>query len=128
MGLGLVAFMTVGQLIAAIAAAVAIGIIVSHIIKLTVSFISNKVREKLKQRRTQKVAVGDLDVIKNQCQNKTSVAELEKYVNEENATHVFAGVDENGHVVDIEMVGAETIDSNANALINRTGEGMIVIS
>lgn len=128
MGLGLVAFMTAGQLIAAIAAAVAIGIIVSHIIRLTVNFISNKVKEKLKQRRNQKVAVGDLGIIINQCQNKASVEELEKIVNEENATHVFAGVDENGHVVEIEMVGAETVDSNANALINRTGEGMIVIS
>ncbi len=128
MGLGLVAFMTAGQLIAAIAAAVAIGIIVSHIIRLTVSFISNKVKEKLKQRRIQKVAVGDLGIIINQCQNKASVDELEKLVNEGNATHFFAGVDENGNIVDIDFVGAETIDSDADALINRTGEGMIVIS
>ena len=118
-----------GALVAAIAAGVAIGAIVFFIIKLTLTALRNKIKEKLAKKNLSKAAVGDLQKIVNNCQNQSSISELDNLI-DQGYTHVIAGVDNNGKVTDIE-IGKDELkgsDQQVADYINKTGEGMVVIS
>ena len=116
-------------LILGIAAAVALGILITYAIKLTISWLRNKIKDKLKNRNTKKVAVGELDQMIASCTNQTSIDALDKLV-DEGYTNVIASVDNNGQVEDVEAVKDtnDYVDRDVDNLINKTGEGMVVIS
>lgn len=119
--------MGVLALIAGIAALVALITVVVKLTLLAMSWISNKVKEKLKNRNTQKVAVGDINKIIESCDNNIDLSELEK-IADEGVTHIVADVDYNGNVESVEAYDVDKIEGRADELINRTGEGLVVIS
>lgn len=103
---------------------------ITVIVKLTLmamSWLKNKIKEKLRKRNAQKVAAVDLEKIIESTDNQMSMEAFEK-VADEGATHLFATVDNDGNVMDVEAVGAEEVDRNVENLINRTGEGIVVVS
>ena len=114
-------------LILGIAALAAFITIVVKLTLLAMSWISNKVKEKLKNRNTQKVAVGDINKIIESCDNQIAIDELEK-IADEGVTHIVADVDYNGNVESVEAYDVDRIEGRADDLINRTGEGLVVIS
>lgn len=119
--------MGVLALIAGIAALVALITAVVKLTLLAMSWISNKVKEKLKNRNTQKVAIGDINKIIESCDNQVSIDALEE-IAEKGATHIVADVDYNGNVESVEAFDVDKIEGRADELINRTGEGLVVIS
>lgn len=114
-------------LILGIAALAAFITIVVKLTLLAMSWISNKVKEKLKNRNTQKVALGDINKIIESCDNQIAIDELEK-IADEGVTHIVADVDYNGNVESVEAYDVDKIEGRADELINRTGEGLVVIS
>ncbi len=103
---------------------------ITVIVKLTLmamSWLKNKIKEKLRKRNAQKVAAVDLEEIINSTDNQMSMEAFEK-VADEGATHLFATVDNDGNVMDVEAVEAEEVDRSVENLINRTGEGIVVVS
>lgn len=104
---------------------------VTVVVKLTLflmSWLTNKVKEKLRNRNTQKVAVGDLNEIIKNCDNEVALDELENLVDEKGATHIIADVDYSGNVVDVEAIDAEKVERRVYDTINKTGEGLVLIS
>lgn len=124
---------SIGALVAAIAAGVAAGVaaglVVFFLIKLTLTTLRNKIKEKLAKRNLRKVAVGDLQKMVDNCKNQSSISELDTLI-DQGYTHVIAGIDNNGKVTDIE-IGKDELqgsDQQVADYINRSGEGMVVIS
>lgn len=113
---------------------VAIGKAIIRLIKFTMKWLKNKIKEKLAKRNTNKVAVA---AIEDMVQSAMETSSNEMTMDELNAmedlsdmdcTHVMAEVDSNGKVTDVELIDADNVDNNVKNLIDRTGEGMVVIS
>lgn len=115
------------SLVAGIAAVAALITVVVRLTILAMDWISNKVKEKLRQRNTQKVAVGDLNKIIQSCSNQVSVDELERLASS-GVSHVIADVDAYGNVGEVEGVHADSVETSVSNLIDKTGEGLVVIS
>ena len=116
-------------LIAGIIGIVALGCLVTHVIMLTFRWLANKIREKFAKKETQKVAVADLHEMIESCDNTMTIDQLEK-LEDEGYTHWVATVDDNGKVSDVEAIKDknDTIDEEVDRFINRTGDGMVVIT
>lgn len=116
-------------LIAGIVGLIAAGCLVAYAIVLTFRWLKNKIKEKLAAKNAKKVAVADLDELIESCDNTVTIDELEK-LSDEGYTHMMATVNENGKVNDVEVIRDtnDTLDDEVDRFINRTGEGMVVIT
>ena len=81
-----------------IAAGVAIGFVAFHVMKVTVKAIIGLVHQ-FRAKRAKKVLVAEINAMAAQCTNHKSLEELEK-LKDQGVTHVAAGIDENGQLVD----------------------------
>ncbi|MBD5142040.1 MAG: hypothetical protein HDT22_00260 [Ruminococcus sp.] len=117
------------SIVAAVAIGVVAGTLIAYVIILTVKWLRNKIKEKLAKRNVSKVATGDLEQMIKNCENQTSVKELDNLV-DAGYSHVMAEVDDNGKVENVEVIKdtSNEIDQNVKQFINRTGEGMVVVS
>lgn len=114
-------------LILGIAALTAFITVVVKLTLMAMNWFKNKIKEKLRKRNAQKVAAVDLEEIINSTDNQISLDAFEK-IADEGATHLFAAVDNEGNVMDVEAVGAKEVDEDVKSLINRTREGVVVVS
>lgn len=113
-------------LIAAIAIGIAAGLIIYYAIKLTVKAIIGLVK-KLRAKGAKKTLVADVNSMIAECKNRKSIRELEKMQNE-GVTHITAGVDRNGNLVDEVQVIKNEDDETAYEVVDLLGdEGMVVI-
>ena len=113
-------------LIAAIAIGVAAGLIIYYAIKLTVKAIIGLVK-KLRAKGAKKTLVAELDSVIDGCKNVKSIKELEA-LKVEGVTHITAGVDKNGNLVDdVQMI--ENTDATTASEVNDLlgNEHMVVI-
>lgn len=118
-----------GIIIGSIVAAVATGCVIAYVVSLTIKWLRDKIKEKLQKRDTKKVAVADINQLVSECSNKTSMSGLDKLV-DEGVTHMIAEVGYDGKIVgDVEMIKDTNsiIDREVEELINRTGEGMVIV-
>lgn len=116
-------------LILGIVGLIAAGCLVAYAILLTFRWLKNKIKEKLAAKNAKKVAVADLDEMIEQCDNTVTLDQLEE-LSDEGYTHLMATVDDNGKVDDVEVIRdtSDSIDEEVDRFINRTGEGMVVIT
>lgn len=114
-------------LILAIAGAVALGCLIAWVVALTIKVLYRKIRELLSKRNVKKVAAVDLQAMIDNCSNTTSLSALEALA-DEGTTHLMAEVDRNGQIVD-DVTAVKDLNEGAEVddLINRTGEGMVVV-
>ena len=109
-----------------IAAGVAAGLIVFLVIGLTVKGITS-LAKKLFAKRAKKVLAAEIDELVKKCPNKKSMKELEK-LEEKGATHIVAGVSEEGELVDDIISIKDSDDEIPYEVIDLLGEeGMVVI-
>ena len=116
--------------IMAIIALVAAGCIVAYAVVLTIKWLRNKVKEKLAKKNVEKVVLGDLQALIDECNNPATLDELDKLA-DKGYTHVMADVGYDGKIVgDVELVQNQnnTLDREVEELINRTNQGMVIIS
>ena len=116
-------------LIAGIVGLIAAGCLVAYAIILTFRWLKNKIREKLAAKNVKKVAVADLDELIESCDNTVTVDQLET-LSDEGYTHLMATVDNNGKVDNVEVIRDtnDSIDAEVDQFINRTGDGMVVVT
>lgn len=116
-------------LIAGIVGLIAAGCLVAYAIVLTFRWLKNKIKEKLAAKNAKKVAVADLDELIESCDNTVTLNQLEE-LSDEGYTHLMATVNENGKVNDVEVIRDtnDTLDDEVDQFINRTGEGMVVVT
>lgn len=116
-------------LIIGIVGLIAAGTLVAYAIVLTLRWLKNKIKEKLAAKNAKKVAVADLDELIESCDNTVTIDQLEE-LSDEGYTHLMATVNEDGNVSDVEVIRdtSDTIDDEVNQFINRTGEGMVVVT
>ena len=116
-------------LIAGIVGLIAAGCLVAYAIVLTFRWLKNKIKEKLAAKNAKKVAVADLDELIESCDNTVTLNQLEE-LSDEGYTHLMATVNENGKENDVEVIRDtnDTLDDEVDQFINRTGEGMVVVT
>lgn len=116
-------------LIVGIVGLIAAGCLVAYAVILTFRWLKNKIREKLAAKNAKKVAVADLDELIESCDNTVTIDQLEE-LSDEGYTHLMATVDDNGKVDDVEVIRDtnDSIDAEVDRFINRTGEGMVVVT
>ena len=116
-------------LIIGIVGLIAVGTLVAYAIVLTLRWLKNKIKEMLAAKNAKKVAVADLDELIESCDNTVTIDQLEE-LSDEGYTHLMATVNEDGNVSDVEVIRdtSDTIDDEVNQFINRTGEGMVVVT
>ncbi len=115
-------------IIAGIIALVAVGAIVAHTIIVTFNWLKRNIKERIFAKKAKKVAVADLNKLIDECDNKTTISDLDEIANE-GYTHIIASVNDNDVVEDVEIIKNtnDEIDEEVDNLINRTGKGMVVI-
>lgn len=115
-------------LAAAIIALIAMGCLVAYAVVMTMKWLIAKIKEKIARKRTRQVVIAILEDLIKDCDNTMSMDALEGCV-DKGYTHVMASVDDNGKVRDVEMIQDtnDTIDEEVERLINRTGQGMLVV-
>lgn len=116
-------------LIVGIIGLIAAGALTAYAIVLTFRWLKNKIKEKLAAKNVKKVAVADLKELIESCDNTVNLDQLNK-LHEEGYTNMIATVDESGEVNDVEVFRDtnDTIDEEVDRFINRTGEGMVVVT
>lgn len=116
-------------LILGIVGLIAAGCLVAYAIVLTFRWLKNKIKDKLAAKNAKKVAVADLDELIESCDNTVTLGDLEN-LTDEGYTHLMATVDNSGKVSDVEVIRntSDTIDDEVDRFINRTGEGMVVVT
>lgn len=116
-------------IVALIALTVAGGIFLTYAVYVTFMWLKEKIKEKLAKSNTKKVAVADMDELIESCDNTVTLDQLEK-LHDEGYTHMIATVNTDGKVDDVEVVKdkSDIEDSEVAQFINRTGEGMVVVT
>ena len=113
-------------LIGVIAAGVAIGMLVYCVIKLTIKAIVGLVK-KLRNKGAKQTLVADVNSMIASCTNHKSMKELEK-LQDDGVTHIAAGVDRNGNLVDdVQMIENTDYTTNAEVQDLLGDEKMVVI-
>lgn len=111
---------------------IAPGFVVGKVVKITMQWVVSKVKMLLAFPDVLRVAVIDirkivaaiqLNEVKN---NSVKIHQLEKLL-ESGATHILAGVNKDGVVLNIDVFSAEETETDVTEYLDRTGEGMIVI-
>lgn len=121
---------TLAGLIGAVAAGVAIGLLIVKIAALLFSWLANKIKQKLAKRNVSKVAVGEIRKIIKDCHNETTINELNAIQNQ-GITHFATEVQNDGTIDEssgIEVWDVKKEDQQTCNFINKTGEGMVVVS
>ena len=101
------------------------GLFITAIIKLIFKVWKNKITERFKNRDVKKVLSSELTAMEKNCTNRKSLSEI-KELEKEGYTHIMAGMDADGNVVD----DLELIKDTANdAAVRREhgSEGYIVV-
>ena len=94
--------------------------------KLTVKAIIEVVKE-LRAKGATKVLIADIDSMIAECASRKSIAELKK-LKQQGITHIIAGVDKDGKLVDDVQLLQNEDDEIANEIVDLLGdEGMLVI-
>lgn len=93
---------------------------------LSMSWISDKAKEQFEKTNVKKVVVCDLEKVIELRNDKADTSEL-KNIADEGVSHIIAEVDVNGNVIEMEGIVVEDIEDDVQKLINKTGEGMVVI-
>ena len=95
-------------------------------VDMSMSWLRDDVKKKLAVPGTVQVAVGE---IRKMTELFPSVPEWEKLQNE-GVTHMIASVDANGDVLSVDLIRDTSLygHKDVSELINRTGEGMVVIN
>lgn len=103
--------------------------LILHVLRLTISWLRNQIKSLLAKYNTEKVAVGDLRTLSRTTENEISLDELSKLV-KDGYTHLTAAIDKNGSIEKVELIKdtSDFADRDVNRLINRTGEGMVIVS
>ena len=100
-----------------------IGIIAAGV---TVKAIVGLVK-KLRNKGAKQTLVADVNAMISECTNRKSMKELEK-LQDEGVTHIAAGVDKNGKLVDDVQMIKNQDDDTAYEVVDLLGdEGMVVI-
>lgn len=121
---------TLAGLIGAVAAGVAIGLLIVKIASLLFSWLANKIKQKLAKRNVSKVAVGEIGKIIESCHNQATIDELDA-LQSKGVTHFSAEVQNDGTIDEssgIEVWDVKKEDQQTCDFINKTGEGMVVVS
>lgn len=115
-------------IIAGIVGLIAVGCLVAYAIVLTIKWLKKKIKEKLAAKNIKKVAVADLEELIAGCDNSVSLSELDD-LTDKGYTHLMATVDNGGKVSSVDVIKDENYftDEEVEELLNRTGEGMVVI-
>lgn len=116
-------------LIAGIIAMVAAGCLAAYAISLTIKWLRDKIKDKLKQKNVKKVAVADLQEMIDSCENIISLGDLNELA-DDGYTHMMADVGYDDQIVgDIELIKDtnDSIDEDIEELLNRTNQGMIIV-
>lgn len=116
-------------LLAGIVGLIALGCLVAYAVVLTVKWLRQKIKEKLRNRNVKRVAVADMEQLINECDNSVSLSELDNLV-DKGYTHMMADVGYDGKIVgDVEVIQDENdyIDRDVEELLNRTNQGMVVV-
>lgn len=102
---------------------------VAYAISLTIKWLRDKIKDKLKQKNVKKVAVADLQEMIDSCENTISLGDLNELA-DDGYTHMMAEVGNDGQIVgDIELIKDtnNSIDEDVDELLNRTNQGMIIV-
>ena len=111
----------------AIAGAIALGCLIAYAVVLTVKWIRDKIREKIRVKKAKKVMVADLEQLIEECDNTVSLDALDDLV-DGGYTHLMVGVDENNKVVDdVEIIKDKnsSLDEEVEELLGKSG--MVVV-
>ena len=121
--------LSIPKLIGIVALGVAAGILIAKIAMLTFSWLTNKIKQKLAKRNVSKVAVAEIQEIINNTKNQVTIDELEA-MQEKGITHFSVDIQDDGKIEQngIELWNVENEDEQTRELINRTGEGIVVIN
>lgn len=121
--------LSVAKLIGIVALGVAAGLAIVKIATLVFSWLANKVKQKLAKRNISKVAVSEIEETIKNCKNQQTVAEMMALQNQ-GITHFTAEVQDDGTISNdgLEILSVEKEDQQTHDFINRTGEGLVVIS
>lgn len=121
---------TLAGLIGAVAAGVAIGLLIVKIAALLFSWLANKIKQKLAKRNVSKVAVGEIGRIIESCHNQATINELNE-LQSQGVTHFSTEVQNDGTIDEssgIEVWDVKKEDQQTCNFINKTGEGLVVVS
>ena len=121
---------TLAGLIGAIAAGVAIGLVILKIATLLFNWLANKIKQKLAKRNVSKVAVSEIADLAGKCKNRSTLDELNA-LQSKGITHCSVEIQNDGTIDEssgIEVWDVEKEDQQTHDFINRTGEGMVVVS
>lgn len=133
-------------IVMAITLGIAAGLFIVSTLKLTFETLFEKIKSKFaadiaktvvgklkglfhKKSKVKKVLVAFLgECIKN-CDNPSSLEEMNKLLKDNN-THIIAGVDKNNEIIDMDIIKDELrgSDNKVYDFINKSGEGMVVVS
>lgn len=121
--------LSVAKLIGIVALGVAAGLAIVKIATLVFSWLANKVKQKLAKRNISKVAVGEIKETIENCKNQATIDEMMALQNQ-GITHFTVEVQDDGTISDdgLEILNVEKEDQQTHDFINRTGEGLVVIS
>lgn len=121
--------LSVAKLIAIVAAGVAAGLLFHKIVTLLFSKLINMVKQKLAKRNVSKLAIGEIGKMVKSCENQATIDEMMALQNQ-GITHFTAEVQDDGTISDdgLEILNVEKEDQQTYDFINRTGEGLVVIS
>ena len=97
-----------------------------NIMPVTMKWLVHRIKEKFRKEEVSKVAVCDIQTMLNSNINAVSMHELLN----KGYTHIIAEVNSSGKVIDIELLrdSNDVPDEQVDYFINRTGEGIVVIS
>lgn len=121
--------LSVAKLIGIVALGVAAGLAIVKIATLVFSWLANKVKQKLAKRNISKVAVAEIKETIENCKNQATIDEMMALQNQ-GVTHFTVEVQDDGTISDdgLEILNVEKEDQQTHDFINRTGEGLVVIS
>lgn len=121
--------LSVAKLIAIVAAGVIAGLAIFKIATLVFSWLVNKIKQKLAKRNISKVATCEIQEMVKNCNNQATIDEMMALQNQ-GITHFTAEVQDDGTIPadGLEILNVEKEDQQTHDFINRTGEGMVVIS
>lgn len=121
--------LSVAKLIAIVAAGVIAGLAIFKIATLVFSWLVNKIKQKLAKRNISKVATCEIQEMVKNCNNQATIDEMMALQNQ-GVTHFTAEVQNDGTISDdgLEVLNVKKEDQQTHDFINRTGEGMVVVS
>lgn len=122
--------LTIPKLICIVAAGVAAGILIAKAVQITITWLTNKIKQKLAKRNVSKVAVAELEKMIKNCNNQATIDELTN-LQRKGVSHFSVEVQNDGTIDEnsgIEVWNDKIHDQKVSDFINRTDEGMVVFN